>query len=146
MSLKVAELTRIVSEVEREIEGLEYARDLLFEILRAKRAGIATPNAWSLAFDLLDESETEQATTVAPTIRCPDCKQILPNPVARALTLGADAPTTNPIRIDCGPIHLLHYDGEVVQIANGEVSVHKRDDASLDVSVFGDGDDDNVSD
>lgn len=128
-------LRELVGEVCDELEG---ALEIIHRIVFAKREGHPDPEAWAAAFELVDRLAGEAGAGPAPTTaRCPDCKAIVIWPV---VSLDGSPSQAGPTRIDCGPVHILHFVGYRVLYEAGESHVSIDEPATVvgsSVSVFG---------
>lgn len=120
----------LVAEVRRELDDLDIARATLTAIVHAKMRGEAAPAAWDTAIDLVEKWNDDHSVEPPSTIRCAECKAILPLPLG-----GSEYP----VSVECGPVHSVKYNSYVVQIDGARMSVLQFPIASTDshITVFG---------
>lgn len=113
-----SELGALAKAVDAVCQEADYIRAVLTSLAQSKRAGLANPEAWAAVFDLVDKWASEDGRAVArpETVRCLDCGQILPNPKGE----GSDR---EPARIECGPVHVLHYGSFSAEVSEGVCTI-----------------------
>lgn len=131
----MAPLKELSAGIASALEELEMTREILIAMVEAKRAGIAHPEAWAAAMRLVDGWGSEG--TAAPrsdVVTCPECEAVLVNPA-----FPEDAPEAAPIRIDCGPIHVLHFASFTAHVQPGGVRIvtnERREAMAPSIKVF----------
>lgn len=123
----------LAAKVAKLAGDFETAQAILISIVNSKRAGVPNPDAWTAAFTMVDAWTQEEGEGQRPEmVRCPDCEQVLPNNAAKG--------ERGPVRIDCGPEHVLHYRDFSVTVGGGVATVvpHTVRTEIPNTPVFGD--------
>lgn len=139
---KLEDLADMFEAAKDEIAIASAARAVLTRLVVAKRHDRVDPDAWQGALDLVELWESEQRTVGAgpDTVRCLECKAIIPN-------AGKAESATIPVVVCGGLEHVLDFgnfqlriDGGVVvqRIACEEVEI------PVQAGVFGGGGDADV--